>query len=100
LISGILFIQKIYDHYVMFLAVPVAPSYSLLDPLGIPGQIVIHYEGTELEVDSFRPCLRCNQNFRLISEAVHQCSPHISRSGTRHPVGAFMFGKPFFTDFS
>jgi hypothetical protein len=38
--------------YVVFLAIPMAAADPLLDPLRIPGEIVIHHERAELEIDA------------------------------------------------
>ena len=83
----------------MFLAIPVTPSYPLLDSLRIPGQIIIDNQGTKLEVYAFRPCFCCDHDFRLISEAIHQCGPHIRRLWARRSVGPLIFLQPFPVDF-
>ena len=49
--------DHIVDHDVVGLADPVDPADALLDPHGVPGQVVVDGDMTELEVEAFAPGL-------------------------------------------
>lgn len=50
LISRIALVQEVDDHYIEPLAVAVATANALLHTLGVPGQVVVDDERTELQV--------------------------------------------------
>src|SRR5208282_2829106 len=39
------FVEEVDDHYIVFLAVTMAATDTLLDPLRIPRKIVVYHEG-------------------------------------------------------
>ena len=47
--------DHVVDHDVVGLADPVDPADALLDPHGVPGQVVVDGDMTELEVEAFAP---------------------------------------------
>src|SRR6185369_242227 len=53
LVSFVLSIQEVDDHYVVLLSVAMTTANALLDPLRIPRQVVIHHQRTELKINSF-----------------------------------------------
>ena len=52
LIGRVLLVQEVDDHHVVLLAVAMAAADALLDPLRVPGQIVVDDQRAELEVDA------------------------------------------------
>jgi hypothetical protein len=49
----VVFVDKIAYYNVMYLAVPMTSSYSLLNSLWVPWQIIIEYQITELQIQAF-----------------------------------------------
>ena len=58
--------NHIEDHHVALLAVAVDTSHTLLQSVGVPGNVPVDEQATELEVDAFTCCVRGNQNLGLI----------------------------------
>src|SRR3990167_628279 len=77
LICGIIFVEKIDYHDIVFLAVSMTPAYSLLNSLGIPRKIIVDYEGAELEVDSFSCCLSGDHDFSFSAKIIDESSSSV-----------------------
>jgi len=93
-VSFILSIQKIDDDDIVLLAVAVAATDTLLDPLGIPREIVIHHERAELEIDALGPGLRGNHDMAVLAEVINEGRPHVGRFGARDAVCAGVLLEP------
>ena len=52
LVGGVLAVEEVDHHHVVLLAVAVAAADALLDALRVPGQVVVHHQRAELEVDA------------------------------------------------
>ena len=72
LIGGIVAVEEIDNHHVVLLAVAVAATDALFDTLRVPGKIVVHDQGTELEVDALGPCLGGNHDAALFAEIINE----------------------------
>ena len=94
LVGGVFAIQKIHHHHVVLLAIAMATADALLDALRVPGQVVIHHQGAELEIDALRARLGGDHDAALLAEIVHQCRAHIGGARAGHPVRAFMARQP------
>ena len=70
-------VDEIHNYDVAFLPVAVAASDPLLDPLGIPGQIVVYHQGAELQVQAFRGGLSGDHDLRSVLEILYDCRPLI-----------------------
>src|SRR3990167_6371907 len=77
LISGIVFVEKIDYNHIVFLAVSVTSSYSLLNPLGIPRKVIVDYKRAELEVDSFSCCLSGDHDFSFFAKIINERSSSV-----------------------
>ena len=64
----------------------MATADALFHPLRIPGQVVVDHQRTELQVDTFRPCLGGDHYLALIAEVLHQRGAGISGFGTGYPI--------------
>ena len=68
------------DHYdIVLLAIAMAPPDALLDPLRVPGKVVVHDHRAELKVDPFGRGFGRDHDLRLSSELVDQCGAHVGR---------------------
>ena len=74
-------VDEVDDHHVVLLAVPVATTDALLDPLRVPRQVVVHHERAELEVHAFRGGLGGNHDRRPLGEFIDQSGTHVGRRG-------------------
>ena len=87
-IGGVLAVEKIDDHDVVFLAVAVAAADALLDALGIPREVVVYDEGAELEIDTLRARLGGDHDGALFAEVIHEGGTHVGGFGAGDAVGA------------
>ncbi len=53
---------------------------TLFDALRIPGQIIVHHQGTELEIDALSFGLGSDHDTALFSEIVHQRRTYVGDS--------------------
>src|SRR5262249_7947963 len=61
-VRSILAIDKVQDHYIVFLPITVTAADPLLNPLRVPGEVIIHCQVAELEVEPFGPSLGGDEN--------------------------------------
>ena len=71
------FIQEVDDDYVMGLAIAMATSDALLDPLRIPGEVIVYDLRAELQVDAFCGGLCGNHDGRCQTEIIDQSSADV-----------------------
>ena len=97
-IGVIPFINEVDNYHIVFLAIAVAAADALLYALGIPGQVIVDYQGAELQVDAFGGGFRGDHNVGGIPEILYQCVAFIRRGGAADPPGIFVFFHPFFVN--
>src|SRR6266478_4290494 len=78
----------------------MAPADALLDPLRVPGQIVIYYEIAKLEVDAFRRRLSCDHDGRMIAEIFYDGGPLIGGRRAADTIGTCVLFQPSLVDIS
>ena len=61
----------------MLLPIAMAAADALLDALRVPGQVVIHHQRAELEVDALRAGLRGDHDAALFAEIIHEGGAHV-----------------------
>ena len=81
-------VEEVDDDHVELLAVAVAAADALLDALRVPGQIVVHHEVAELEVDALGGGFGGDQNRGLVAEVLDQRRTHVGGGRTGDAVGA------------
>ena len=64
-------IQEIDHDNVVLLAVAMATANALLDALRVPGKVIVHDHGAELQVDAFCGRFRGDHDLPLFLEIVH-----------------------------
>jgi hypothetical protein len=69
LIGGVLLLEEVDHDHVVLLPIAMTTTNALLEALGIPRQVIIHDEGTELEVDP----LRARAGRTTVSASVSVC---------------------------
>lgn len=80
LLGLVLQIEHVDHGDVDLLAVAMATSNPLLDPLRVPGQIEVHKQGAELEVDAFGTALGRDQDcFVVTFESLDDRRLHVGR---------------------
>jgi hypothetical protein len=77
LVGGVLLVEEVDHDHVVLLPIAMTAADALLDALGIPRQVIIHHEGTELEVDALRPRFRRDHDLTLLTEVIDECRSHI-----------------------
>ena len=98
LVGLVLPVEEIDDDHVVLLPVTVAAADALLDALRVPGEVVVHHQGAELEVDALRAGLGGDHDLPLLAEVVYQGRPHVGRLRPGNAVGAGMAFEPFRVD--
>ena len=82
-IGGVRLVEEVDDNHVVLLAVAVASSDALLDPLRVPGHIVVDDQIAELEIDALGCGFGCNHDAGLIAEVLDKwlraCPPWASQ---------------------
>ena len=78
-VRGVLPVQEVEHEHVVLLPVAVAATDALLHPLRVPGQIVVHQQVAELEVESLCARLGGDEDLRLLLEVDHQLAPLLGR---------------------
>jgi len=78
LVGGVALIQEIDNDNVMLLTVPMAAPNALLDPLRIPGEIIVDDKGSELKIDTLCTRFGGDHDGRFIPEVIHQSGAQIS----------------------
>ncbi len=73
--------DEVDDGDVALLAITVAASDPLLDPLRVPWQIVVDDGLADLKVQPLRSCLCAHEDLRPHAELVNECEPHGNFSG-------------------
>src|SRR5271166_2538565 len=66
---------------IALLAIPVASSNALFDALGVPGEIVVDYRFTELQVQALCAGFGADENLRTCTKFVYQREPDSHLSG-------------------
>ncbi len=92
LVGGVGTVQEVHDDDVELLPVAVAAADTLLDPLGVPGQVVVDDQVAELEVDALSGRLGGNEDRRIVAEVFDQRGPHVGTwcaADARIPIGRF-----------
>ena len=84
LIRMISIIQKIDHNNIVLLSITVAASDSLLNSLRVPWKVVVHYQRTELHIDTLCSSFGGNHNLSLITKILDQRGAHVS---VRHGEG-------------
>ena len=79
----VLAVEEVDDHDVVLLAITMAAPDALFNALGIPGQVVIDDERTELEIDAFRASLGRDHDPAFVAEIVHQAPTAYPRCASR-----------------
>lgn len=57
--------HHIENQHVLFLAVPVNPSHALFESVGVPGDVPVDKQATELEVDTLSGSIGSDENLRV-----------------------------------
>ena len=83
LVGRVLPVQEVDDDDVVLLAVSVAAADALLDPLGVPGKVVVDDERAELKVDAFRACFGGNHDLADARGSNRPAPTACPRSSTR-----------------
>ena len=83
LVGRVLAVEEVDDHHVVLLAVAMAAADALLDALRIPGQVVVHHQRAELEVDAFGAGLGGDHDAALLAEVVDQGRAHVGACASR-----------------
>jgi len=81
-------VQEVDDHNIVFLPVAVATTNALLDPLRVPGEVVIHHQRAELQVDPLRRRLGGDHDGGMIPKMLDEGRAAIDRPGTGDAPGA------------
>jgi len=81
-------IDEVDDDNVALLPVAVAAAYALLDPLRIPGQVVIHDKRAELKVKALGGGFRSDHDFRRVPEIVNDGGAAVCRPDAACPACA------------
>ena len=72
----------------------MATADALLDPLGIPGQVVVDDQGAELEIDALGAGFGGDHDGRFLLEIIHERRPHVGGFRAGDPVRALMPVQP------
>jgi hypothetical protein len=91
-------LRKVHHHHVVLLPVAMAAADALLDALRVPGQVVVHYQRAELEVDAFGARLGGDHDAALLAEVIHERRAHVGGARTGDPVAALMAFQPLVVD--
>lgn len=86
LIGLVFLIEEVHHDNVMALPVTMTAANPLFDALGVPGEVVIHYQRAELQVDALGTGFRRDHDPSLLTEVIDERRAHVSRSGTRDPI--------------
>ena len=65
-------------------------SVTLLDALWVPGQVIIYYQRTELEIDAFGSRLGGDHDAPLFAEVVHECRAYVRGARAGHVIRALI----------
>ena len=84
-------VQEVDDDDVVLLPVAMAAADALLDPLRVPGQIVVDDQRAELQVDAFGRGFGCEHDRRVVAEMLDQARSRTStaREPEARPVSRF-----------
>ena len=80
-VGGVLPVEEVQHQHVALLAVAVAAADALLDALRVPGQVVVHHQVAELEVQPLGAGLGREEDLRAVAELLHQRLPLLGRAG-------------------
>jgi len=86
-ISLVPLVQEVDDHDVVLLTIAMAAPDALLDALGIPGQIIVHDQRAELQVDALGRGLGSQQDGALVAEVLDERGAHIHGPRARGAPG-------------
>src|SRR5262249_17689202 len=99
LIGLILQVEEIDHDHVVSLAIAVAASDSLLNPLWVPRQIVVDDKGTELKVDAFGTGFCGYHDLSLVTEVIHESRAHVGSWRAGDAIRPFISLDPFLVNF-
>ena len=80
-INSIALVQEVDNHDIVPLAVPMDTSNALLYPLRIPGQVEVHQQRAELEIDALSRRLSGDHHFSLVPKMIDDGMTYVN--GTR-----------------
>ena len=76
----------------------MAAADPLLDPLRVPGQVVVDDQIAELQVDAFGGGLGGDHDGRFVAEILHEGGPHVGGRRAGDAVGAGVLLQPALID--
>ena len=74
-------VEEVDDDDIVLLAVSMAATDPLLDPLRIPGEVVVHHERAELKVHAFRCRLRGDHDGGAVAKMLDQSRAAVDGPG-------------------
>ena len=80
LISFVVLIEEVHHHDIVLLPVPVTAADALLDPLGVPWEVIVHDKRAELQIDALGSGFRGNHDLSLLFEIVDERGAHVGGS--------------------
>src|SRR3990172_1799567 len=94
LVCLVILIQEVDHDNVMLLPIAMATAYALLNALGVPGQVVVHYERTELQVNPLGSGFSCDHDLPSFLKVINKGRTHVSGAGASYPISSFVALKP------
>ena len=91
-------VEEVDDDDVVLLPVAVAAADALLDPLRVPGQVVVHDQRAELEVDALGCGLGGEQDRGLVAEVLDERRAHVHRARAGGAAGVAVLLDPALVD--
>ena len=98
LVGSVLLVEEVDDDDVVLLAVAVTAADALLDPLRVPGQVVVDDQRAELQIDAFGGGLGGDHDYRFVAEILDQRSAHVGGLGAGDAIGALVLLQPVLID--
>ena len=97
-VCRIALIGEIDHHDVVLLSITMAATNALFYPLRIPRQVVVHYQRTELQVDTFGTSLGGDEDLSLIPEVIDDGSSTIDGWTAGDTIRALVRRQPALMD--
>ena len=91
-------VEEVDDDDIVLLAVPMAPTDALLDPLRVPGQVVIHHERAELQIDALGRRFRGDHHRGIVPEMLDKGRAAIHGAGAGDSAGVGVGFNPAVND--
>lgn len=98
LLGLVLLVQEVDHGDVDLLAIAVATTDALLDPLGVPGQVEVDQQRAELKIDAFGTGFGGDQNGFTVPEGIDDGGLHVGALGAGNRVGALVASQPVSVD--